>query len=311
MALGGSGGSTVATAAMRALPVGVPKLMVSTVAAGDVGPYVGTADIMMLYPVVDIAGLNVVSERILSNAAVAVAAMAEAAARAGPVRATRPVVAITMFGVTTPGVTEARTWLEAAGYEVLVFHANGAGGRAMETLMRDGIIGGVLDLTTTELADELVGGVLTAGPNRLEIAGALGLPQVVSLGALDMVNFGPMETVPEKFRDRQFYRHNQNVTLMRTSVSESAGLGATIARKLNGATGPVTVFIPSGGFSSISSEGGAFHDAAADEALIAALKRNLDPAITCVISEAAINDREFATAMARQLDAHMKAGAST
>ena len=309
LALGGSGGTSVATAAMRALPVGVPKLMVSTVAAGDVASYVGTSDIMMLYPVIDIAGLNIISERVLSNAAVAVAAMAMAfaAARKGPpIRATRRVLAITMFGVTTPAATVARTWLEGAGYEVLVFHANGAGGRAMEALIRDGFIEGVLDLTTTELADELVGGTLSAGPDRLEAAGALGLPQVVSLGALDMVNFGTIATIPKKFRKRRFYRHNPHVTLMRTTPEECSKLGAMVARKLNRSKGPVTVFVPLRGTSSISAQGSVFHDAAADRALVAGLKANLDPAIACVTSDSAINDKDFALAMAHELDAHMK-----
>ena len=306
MALGGSGGTSIATAAMRALPVGVPKLMVSTVAAGDVSSYVGTSDIMMLYPVIDIAGLNIISERVLTNAAVAVAAMAKAGAMAGLVKATRLVVAITMFGVTTPAATVARTWLEDAGYEVLVFSANGAGGRAMEALMSDGVIQGVLDLTTTELADELVGGILSAGPNRLEAAGALGLPQVVSLGALDMVNFGAIGTVPEKFRDRRFYRHNPHVTLMRTTPEECSELGAMLARKLNRAKGPVAVFVPLRGTSSISIEGGVFHDAEADRALFAGLKDTLDPAVACVINDAAINDKDFALAMARELDRLMK-----
>ena len=305
LALGGSGGTSIATAAMRALPVGVPKLMVSTVAAGDVASYVGTSDIMMLYPVIDIAGLNIISKRVLSNAAVAVAAMAKAAAKAGRVKATRPVVAITMFGVTTPAVTVARTWLEGAGYEVLVFSANGAGGRAMEGLIRDGFIKGVLDLTTTELADELAGGILSAGPDRLDAAGALGLPQVVSLGALDMVNFGAIGTVPEKFHKRQFYRHNPHVTLMRTSPRECSELGALLARKLNRAKGPVTMFVPLRGTSSISIEGGVFHDAEADRALFAGLKDNLDPAIACVTSDAAINDKDFALAMAQELHALM------
>ncbi len=306
MALGGSGGTSIATAAMRALPVGVPKLMVSTVAAGDVSSYVGTSDIMMLYPVIDIAGLNIISERVLTNAAVAVAAMAKAGSMAGLVKATRLVVAITMFGVTTPAATVARTWLEDAGYEVLVFSANGAGGRAMEALMSDGVIQGVLDLTTTELADELVGGILSAGPNRLEAAGALGLPQVVSLGALDMVNFGAIGTVPEKFRDRRFYRHNPHVTLMRTTPEECSELGAMLARKLNRAKGPVAVFVPLRGTSSISIEGGVFHHAKADRALFAGLKDTLDPAVACVINDAAINDKDFALAMARELDRLMK-----
>ena len=311
LALGGSGGSSIATAAMRKLPIGVPKLMVSTIAAGNVAPYVGVADIMMLYPVIDFAGLNVVSERIIANAAAAVAAMAKASSEVGPIAPKKPVVAITMFGVTTPAATTAREFLEDAGYEVLVFHANGAGGRAMEALMRDGIVRGVLDLTTTELADELVGGVLSAGPERLDMAGALGLPQVVSLGALDMVNFGPMQTVPERFRDRKFNRHNPNVTLMRTTAEECAALGALIAQKLNRAKGPVAVYAPAKGVSSISKPGGAFFDPAADAALIAALRLTLSPQIECIVEDVDINDPHLAHTMAERLHVLMQKGTRT
>jgi len=307
--LGGSGGSSIATAAMRALPVGVPKLMVSTLAAGNVAPYVGTSDIMMMYPVIDFAGLNVVSERIIANAAAAVAGMAQATG--GPIVPTRPVVAITMFGVTTPAATVARAWLEKAGYEVLVFHANGAGGRTMEALMRDGIVRGVLDLTTTELADELVGGALSAGPERLEMAGQLGLPQVVSLGALDMVNFGSPETVPERFTGRRFYRHNPMVTLMRTTPEECAALGALIAAKLNRAKGSVAIYVPSRGVSSIALPGGVFHDPAADSALISSLTKELDPRIDCVIEDTDINNPDFAVAMAKRLHHLMRQGSAT
>ena len=308
LALGGSGGSSIATAAMRALPIGVPKLMVSTIAAGNVAPYVGASDIMMLYPVVDLAGLNVVSERVIANAATAIAAMAKAAAEVGPIKPAKPVVAITMFGVTTPAATAAREYLEQAGYEVLVFHANGAGGRAMEALIRDGIIQGVLDLTTTELADEVAGGELSAGPDRLEIAGAFGLPQVVSLGALDMVNFGPLETVPEKFRARKLHRHNPHVTLMRTSVEECAAIGSLIAKKLNRAEGPAAVYIPLRGVSSISKKGGVFFDPAADAALIAHLRNNLSSNIECVFEDADINDAGFARAMAARLHTLLQKG---
>ena len=198
LALGGSGGSTIATAAMRALPVGVPKLMVSTLASGDTRPYVGASDLTMMYSVVDVAGVNSLSARIMANAAAAAAGMTRASS---PPLATRPLVAASMFGVTTPCVTAARERLAELGYEVLVFHATGAGGRSLELLAAGGFFAGVLDVTTTELADELVGGVLSAGPDRLEAAGAAGVPQVVSLGALDMVNFGPPETVPERFED--------------------------------------------------------------------------------------------------------------
>ncbi|MEW6635985.1 MAG: Tm-1-like ATP-binding domain-containing protein, partial [Actinomycetota bacterium] len=262
LGLGGSGGSALVTRAMRELPVGVPKLMVSTVASGDTRPYVGAADIAMMYSVVDIAGINRVSRRILSNAAGAIAGMAKVEV---PEEAEeKPLVGATMFGVTTPCVDRARRRLEELGYEVLVFHATGTGGRSMETLMKDGYITAALDITTTELADDLVGGVLSAGPDRLEAAGEMGLPQVVSLGALDMVNFGPTETVPERFRDRNLYVHNPTVTLMRTTPGECAELGRRIARKLNAARGPVTLFVPLKGVSMIDAEGQPFHDPEAD-----------------------------------------------
>ena len=223
LALGGSGGTAIAAQAMRQLPVGVPKLIVSTMASGDTRPYVGAVDVTLMYSVVDISGLNPISERILGNAAAAAAGMAKAQ---GPDSdAEKPLVGATMFGVTTPCVTEARKRLEELGYEVLVFHATGTGGQSMEALMRSGFITASLDVTTTELADELVGGVLSAGPDRLEAAGALGIPQVVSLGALDMVNFGPFESVPAEFRDRLLYKHNPTVTLMRTTPEECAALG--------------------------------------------------------------------------------------
>src|SRR6185503_7629349 len=270
LAIGGSGGASLAAPAMQALPVGVPKLIVSTMAAGDTRPYVGESDIAMLYPVVDIAGLNRLSRQVLGNAAAAMAGMVAAnAGRGEAARAAgeeRPLIGATMFGVTTPCVTAARERLEAMGYEVLVFHATGTGGRAMEGLVRSGFLAGVLDATTTELADELVGGVLSAGPDRLTAAGELGIPQVVSLGALDMVNFGPRETVPAQFRGRRLYEHNATVTLMRTSVDECRELGRVLASKLNAATGPLSVFISRGGVSMIDVPGGAFHDPAADAA---------------------------------------------
>jgi uncharacterized protein (UPF0261 family) len=302
LGLGGSGGTSLASAAMQALPVGVPKLIVSTVASGDTRAYVGTSDIAMLHSVVDVAGINRISERILANAAAAVAGMALAAAAFVPVAPSRPLIGATMFGVTTPCVTTARETLEARGYEVLVFHATGIGGRAMEALMRAGFITGALDVTTTELADEQVGGVMSAGPDRLETAAAMGLPQVVSLGALDMVNFGPKDTVPPPFRDRNLYVHNPAVTLMRTTEDECAELGRTMARKLNAATGPLAVFIPRGGVSMLSVKGGAFEDAAADAALARELRGALRPDIEVVESDSDINDPELARAMAGRLD---------
>jgi uncharacterized protein (UPF0261 family) len=298
LALGGSGGSSIAARAMRALPVGVPKLLVSTVASGDTRPYVGAVDLTMMYSVVDIAGVNRVSARIMANAAGAIAGMVESDV---PVLDDKPLVAATMFGVTTPCVTVARARLEELGYEVLVFHATGAGGQSMEALARGGFLVGVLDATTTELADELVGGVLSAGPERLEAAGAAGLPQVVSLGALDMVNFGPRESVPAQFADRNLYVHNPTVTLMRTTAEESAELGRTIGRKLSAASGPTAVFVPLGGVSMIDTPGQPFHDPAADAALVAGLKETLDERVELHERTEDINDPAFATAMADRL----------
>jgi uncharacterized protein (UPF0261 family) len=301
VSIGGSGGSALATEAMRALPVGLPKLMVSTVASGNTQAYVGAVDITMMHSVVDIAGLNRVSTRILDNAAAAIAGMANAFANAEAVTSEKPLIAATMFGVTTPCVTFAREWLEERGNEVLVFHATGTGGQSMEALVAGGFISGVLDITTTELADDLVGGVFSAGPDRLEIAGQLGIPQVVSLGALDMVNFGAKDTVPPQFRDRNLYVHNASVTLMRTTPEECAELGRRIAAKLNAAKGPVALFIPRKGVSAIAVEGGPFHDPAADNALIDTLLANLNDNVEIHDLELDINDPAFATAMANHL----------
>jgi uncharacterized protein (UPF0261 family) len=304
-ALGGSGGTSIAARAMRALPVGVPKLIVSTMASGDTRPYVGATDITMTYSVVDVAGINSVSARLLANAAAALAGMACVEPEpAGE----RPLVAATMFGVTTPCVTRARERLEQRGYEVLVFHATGTGGQSMETLARDGALAGVLDVTTTELADDLVGGVLSAGPDRLEAAGAAGVPQVVSLGALDMVNFGPLETVPERFRDRNLYVHNETVTLMRTSPGECRELGRRIGRKLARAPGRTALYVPLRGVSALAVDGGAFHDPDADEALLAGLHETLSDDVETHELDLEINDPRFADAMADRLDELIREG---
>jgi uncharacterized protein (UPF0261 family) len=283
---------------MRALPVGVPKLMVSTVASGDTRPYVGAVDVTMMYSVVDISGVNSVSARIMANAAGAIAGMV--GARVPPLDE-KPLVAATMFGVTTPCVTRARERLEELGYEVLVFHATGAGGQSMEALVRGGFLAGVLDATTTELADELVGGVLSAGPERLEAAGEAGVPQVVSLGALDMVNFGPRESVPERFAARNLYVHNPTVTLMRTTPEECVELGREIGRKLSAASGPTALYVPLRGVSMIAVEGQPFHDADADEALLRGLHETLDPSVEVHELDLDINDEAFAVAMADRL----------
>jgi uncharacterized protein (UPF0261 family) len=304
LGLGGSGNSTIIAEAMRALPVGVPKLLVSTVASGDTRPYVGAVDIAMMYSVVDIAGVNRISARIMTNAAAMIAGAATA--RVPALGAERPLIGASMFGVTTPCVTAARERLEELGYEVLVFHATGAGGQSMDALARAGYLAGVLDVTTTELADELVGGVLSAGPDRLEAAGAEGLPQVVSLGALDMVNFGPRETVPVRFDDRTLYVHNATVTLMRTTPAECLELGRQIGRKLSRATGPVVLFVPLRGVSAIAVEGQVFHDAEADAALLRGLEETLPATIERHDIDTDINDPAFAHAMADRLDQLIK-----
>jgi len=299
LAAGGSGNTAIATAAMQALPVGVPKLMVSTVAAGNTRDYVGASDVAMMASVTDVAGINSISGRILANAAAAMAGMVQAPPLDLPEQ--RPLIAATMFGVTTPCVTAAREILEERGYEVLVFHATGTGGDAMEGLIDSGFITAVLDITTTELCDQLVGGVLAAGPNRLAVAGRKGLPQVVSLGALDMVNFGARDTVPSQFEGRNLYVHNPSVTLMRTTPEECAELGRIIAGKLSGASGPVALFMPLNGVSAIDVEGGPFHDPAADQALFDALRENLEDHVELHELEHNVNDPEFARAMVDKL----------
>ena len=299
ISLGGSAGTTIGTTAMQAVPVGVPKLMVSTLASGDTSPYVQSKDICMMYSVVDIAGINRLSRQILANAAGAIVGMANAEAPAAT--ADRPLIAATMFGVTTPCVTKAREILEEAGYEVLVFHATGTGGQAMEDLVKGGFLAGVLDVTTTELADELVGGVLSAGPDRLEAAGQSGLPQVVAPGALDMVNFGPPDTVPEKFSDRLFYQHNPTVTLMRTTAEETAELGRIMARKLSEAQGPTTVIIPAQGVSAIDQTGQPFDSPEARTAWTENLKAGIGSNVTVIEMDVHINDDEFAAKLVETL----------
>ena len=300
ISLGGSAGTTIGTTAMQAVPVGVPKIMVSTLASGDTSPYVQSKDICMMYSVVDIAGINRLSRQILANAAGAIAGMVSVEAPAAAT-ADKPLIAATMFGVTTPCVTKAREILEDAGYEVLVFHATGTGGQAMEDLVKGGFLAGVLDATTTELADELVGGILSAGPDRLEAAGESGVPQVVAPGALDMVNFGPPDTVPEKFSDRLFYQHNPTVTLMRTTAEETAELGRIMARKLSEAQGPTTVIIPTQGVSAIDKSGQPFDSPEARTAWIENLKAHIGDNVTVIEMDAHINDDAFATKLAETL----------
>ncbi|CQR52648.1 MULTISPECIES: Tm-1-like ATP-binding domain-containing protein [Haloferax] len=307
LGLGGGGNTSVATAAMRALPMGVPKLMLSTMASGDTEPYVGYHDIAMMYSVADIEGLNQLSRTVISNAALAMVGMVSNEPDAETEE--KPTIGITMFGVTTPCVQTARDWLEARGYETIVFHATGTGGRAMESLIEEGVIDGVLDVTTTEWADELVGGVLAAGPDRLDAAAERGIPQVVSTGALDMVNFGPRDSVSDEFDGRQFHVHNPQVTLMRTTPEENAELGRIIAEKLNAATGPTALALPLGGVSMLDAEGEDFYDPEADDALFGALREHLDDHVEVIESPANINDDEFARTLAKAIDSRMRASA--
>lgn len=308
LCVAGSSGSSVAAPAMQAVPVGFPKLLVSTMASGDVSPYVGEVDATLMYSVVDVAGINSISRLVLDNAVGAAAGMARAYEKRlhQPTEDHRPLVGISMFGLTTPVADEARTRLTELGYECLVFHATGTGGRALEKLVQSGLLAGVCDITTTELADDLVGGVLSAGPGRLEMAGSTGTPQVVSLGALDMVNFGTRESVPSRFDDRRFIVHNPTVTLMRTTAEELTELGHRIARKLGAAIGPTTLFIPLEGLSGIDVVGGPFHDPAADDALFAALREGLDGTDVTVVEQTSdINSPGFGRAMADALHAHI------
>lgn len=308
VSLGGGGGTAIATAAMRALPIGFPKLMVSTLASGQTAPYVGTTDITMMPAIVDVAGINRVSRAIFENAAGAICGMVGAAERRRTAPAPdKPLIVASMFGNTTACVTEAKRLVEAAGYEVLVFAATGAGGRAMEALIASGMVAGVLDITTTEWADELVGGVLTAGPERLDATARARIPAIVTPGCLDMVNFGERTSVPAKFAGRTFYQHNAQVTLMRTTPTECAELGRILAEKINRYTAPVTVLIPHRAISVISAAGQPFHDPVADAALFASLQSNLRADVPVRDLDLAINDPEFARACAEALLAHLAA----
>jgi len=296
ISLGGGGGTAIATAAMRALPLGFPKLMVSTLAAGNTAHYLGTKDIVMMPSIADVAGLNRLSRVIFTRAAGAICGMVEAKIE---VDGSRPLVVASMFGNTTACVTEAKRILEEAGYEVLVFAATGAGGRSMEALIESGMVAGVLDLTTTEWADELVGGVLGAGPDRMDAAAKARVPVVVAPGCLDMVNFGERAAVPEKFAGRNFYIHNPQVTLMRTTADECSELGRILAEKVNQYPCPAAILIPTRAISVISAEGQAFHDPEADVALFGAIREHSK--VPVENHDLEINDPAFARACAEKL----------
>ncbi len=302
ISMGGSAGTAVGTSAMRVLPVGFPKVMVSTVAAGDTSNYVGIKDVVMMPSVVDVAGVNRISRQIFANAAGAIVGMVET----GTLEAEdKPLITASMFGNTTEAVDQARAIMERHGYEVLVFHCTGAGGRTMEGLISEGLIEGVLDITTTEWADELAGGVLSAGPTRLDAAGKAGIPQVIVPGCLDMVNFWAPDTVPEKYQARQLHKWNPNITLMRTDVEENIHLGKILAEKANAATGPVAIFLPLKGVSILDSPGNEYWWPEADQALFDAIKSNIRSDIPVIEMDCNINDPEFAEAVTGQLLAYL------
>ncbi|OTN88137.1 hypothetical protein A5819_000589 [Enterococcus sp. 7E2_DIV0204] len=297
---GGSGGTSMVAPSMRALPIGVPKLIISTVAAGDVSGYVGSSDIFMYPSIVDVAGLNSISKKIFTNAANAISGMVINLSTEQV--SEKKVITASMFGVTTPSVEVGRRLLEEQGYEVLVFHATGAGGKSMEKLITDGHIAGVLDLTTTEWCDELFGGNMPGGEHRLEAAAITGIPQVISLGALDMVNFGAVDTIPEKYQDQLFYQHNPMVTLMRTTAEENKKLGEKIAEKLNQVTSKSILMLPLKGLSSLDSKGHEFYAPTIDQVLFDTLTANINNPLVEIISlNYTINDPQFATAAAENL----------
>jgi uncharacterized protein (UPF0261 family) len=297
--IGGSGGTAIITTGMRAMPIGLPKVMVSTVASANVAPYVGANDITMMYSVVDVAGLNAVSRRVLSNAAHAIAGMVF---NFQEDKSAKPTLGMTMFGVTTPCVERVRATLEAKGYDCLVFHATGTGGQAMEKMVESGLIQGVLDITTTEVADEVVGGVFPGGPKRFDAIIEKKIPYVMSLGALDMVNFGAKETVPAQFQNRRLHVHNANVTLMRTTPEENKQFAAWIAKKVNRSTAPLTILVPEKGVSAIDAPEKPFYDPDANVALFTELERLIEQTPTRKIIRLAhnINDPEFADALVNE-----------
>lgn len=300
ISFGGSGGTSLVTPAMRALPIGVPKVMVSTMASGNTSQYVGTSDIIMMPSVVDVSGLNSISTTIFQNAVFAIVGMVTQERK--KVQEEKPLLGATMFGVTTPCINAAKSYLEQRGFEVLVFHATGIGGRSMEDLINAGFIKGVLDLTTTEWCDEVVGGVLNAGPHRLEAAALNHIPQVVSVGAVDMVNFGPFDTVPPQFAKRNLYKHNPTVTLMRTTAEENKEIGKKIAEKLNMAAGKTALFLPLKGVSLIDAEGQPFFGPEEDAALFDTLRNNVNKNVVEIIEmDTNINDAAFAEAAAQKL----------
>ena len=303
-ALGGSGGSTISSFAMRNLPIGVPKVLVSTLIASNASSFIGESDMALFASVVDIAGINSISAKVIANAVDATIGMIKG--EKVEIQNNKKLISASMFGVTTTCVTNARKILEENDLEVITFHMTGSGGKSMENLIRQGFINASLDVTTTELADEIVGGTLSAGPTRLTAARDKKIPQVVSLGALDMVNFGPKETVPEKFKNRNLYVHNENVTLMRTTKEECEKIALDICHKLNESTSKVALMIPLKGVSAIATKGQVFYDEKADEALFSTIRKNLKPNVELIELDHAINDEEFSNALALKLLSYLK-----
>ena len=303
-ALGGSGGSTISSFAMRNLPIGVPKVLVSTLIASNASSFIGESDMALFASVVDIAGINSISAKVIANAVDATIGMIKG--EKVEIQNNKKLISASMFGVTTTCVTNARKILEENDLEVITFHMTGSGGKSMENLIRQGFINASLDVTTTELADEIVGGTLSAGPSRLTAARDKKIPQVVSLGALDMVNFGPKETVPEKFKNRNLYVHNENVTLMRTTSEECEKIALDICHKLNESTSKVALMIPLKGVSAIATKGQVFYDEKADEALFSTIRKNLKPNVELIELDHAINDEEFSNALALKLLSYLK-----
>ena len=303
LSMGGSGGTAMATAGMRAMPMGIPKIMISTMAGGNVQPYVGTSDIIMIPSIVDIAGLNTISRTVFRRGVLIMAGLLGCSRDLRPDKSpSRPSIAATMYGVTTPCVTYAKEYLEQQGYEVIVFHASGNGGRMMEKLIRQGAFSGVLDITTTEWCDQLYGGIMAAGPDRSEAAADCNVPQVVSVGAMDMVTFGPPETVPEYYRNRNLYPHNPMVTIMRTTAEENRELGQVLAGKLNRSKGDTILILPLKGVSAVDAPGKVFHGPEEDRILFDTLRREIHrDKVRLVELDCHINDREFGITAARLL----------
>lgn len=305
-ALGGSGGSTISSFAMKNLPIGIPKVLVSTLVSSNAASFVGESDMALFASVVDIAGVNSLSAKVIANAVDATIGMVSG--EKVEIKNNKKLIAASMFGVTTQCVTDARKILEENDLEVITFHMTGTGGKSMENIIRQGFINAVLDVTTTEICDEIVGGTLSAGPDRLTAAIDMKIPQVVSVGALDMVNFGSKNSVPEKFQNRNLYVHNENVTLMRTTPAECEKIALDIATKLNKATSPVTLFLPLKGVSAIATKGQVFYDQQADDALFSTLRKSVGNNVELIELDCAINDNEFSQAIATKLIQLVKVG---